>query len=70
MGALVMNLLSVRRLVELLSKVTVLRFEIVVLMKETQARFVTSLVWSISRWWSGAFECELLKCFPRWLEVL
>ena len=34
MGMLDLNLLSVRRLVELLSKVIVLRFEIVILMKE------------------------------------
>ena len=47
MGALDLNLLSVRRLVELLSKVIVLRFEIVILMKEAQAHFVASLVWGI-----------------------
>ena len=34
MGVLDLNLLSVRRLVELLSKVIVLHFEIIVLMKE------------------------------------
>ena len=34
MGALDLNLLSVRRLVELLSKVIVLRFEIIILTKE------------------------------------
>ena len=34
MGVLDLNLLSVRRLVELLSKVIVLRFEIIILMKE------------------------------------
>jgi hypothetical protein len=47
MGALDLNLLSVRRLVELLSKVIILRFEIIILMKEMQARFVTSLIWSV-----------------------
>ena len=47
MGVLDLNLLSVRRLVELLSKVIVLRFEIVILMKEVQVRFVAGLVWGI-----------------------
>jgi hypothetical protein len=47
MGALDLNLLNVRRLVELLSKVIVLRFEIIVLTKEMQARFIASLIWSI-----------------------
>ena len=47
MGALDLNLLSVRRLVELLSKVIVLCFEIVVLTKETQARFIAGFVWSV-----------------------
>ena len=35
MGALNLNLLSVKRLVELLEKVIVLRFDIIVMMKET-----------------------------------
>ena len=70
-----MNLLSVRRLIELLVNMIILRFEIIILTKEAQAHFVTSLVWGIyngnvSRRWSGAFERELLECFLRWLEVL
>jgi hypothetical protein len=40
MGALDLNLLSVRRLVELLSKVIVLRFEIIIITKEALACFV------------------------------
>ena len=47
MGALDLNLLSVRRLVELLSKVIVLYFEIIILTKEMQACFIAGLVWSI-----------------------
>jgi hypothetical protein len=42
-----LNLLSVRRLVELLVKMIVLRFEIIILMKEAQTCFVASLVWGI-----------------------
>jgi len=75
MGALYLNLLSVRRLVELLSKVIILRFEIIILLKEEQARFIAGLVWgvrdgSVSRQWSGAFKGELLECFLGWLGVL
>ena len=47
MGALDLNLLSVRRLVELLTKVIVVRFEIVILMKEAEAHFVAGLVQSV-----------------------
>jgi hypothetical protein len=47
MGALDLNLLSVRRLVKLLSKVIILHFEIIILMKEMQARFIASLIWSV-----------------------
>ena len=47
MGAFDLNLQSVRRLVELLSKVIVLCFEIIILMREAQACFVTGLVWGI-----------------------
>lgn len=38
------DLLSIRRLVELLVKVVILHFEIIVLAKEAQARFVVCLV--------------------------
>ena len=47
MGVLNLNQLSVRRLVELLSKVIVLRFEIVILTKEALSCFITGLVWGI-----------------------
>jgi hypothetical protein len=46
-GALNLNLLSVRRLVELLSKVVVFCFEVIILMKEAHARFISGLVWGI-----------------------
>jgi hypothetical protein len=49
-GVLNLNLLRVRRLVELLAKAIVLRFEIIILTKEAQARFVASLVWGRLRW--------------------
>jgi hypothetical protein len=39
-----LNLLSVRRLVELLAKMIVLRFEKIILTKEAQACFIASLV--------------------------
>jgi hypothetical protein len=70
-----LSLLSVRRLVELLMKVIVLRFEIIILTKEVQVRFIASLIWGIldgnvSRQWSGTFERELLECLPGWLGVL
>ena len=42
-----MNMLSVRRLVELLAKVIVLHFEIIILTKEAQACFVAGLIWGI-----------------------
>jgi hypothetical protein len=42
-----LNPLSVRRLVELLSKVVILHLEIVVLTKESYTHFITSLVWSV-----------------------
>jgi hypothetical protein len=42
-----LNLLSVRRLVELLAKMIILRFEIIILMKEAQACFVASLIWGV-----------------------
>ena len=41
-----LNLMSVRRLVELLAKMIVPCFEIIILM-ESQARFIASLVWGI-----------------------
>jgi hypothetical protein len=47
MGALDLNLLSVRRLAKMLSKVIVLRFEVIILMKEVKARFVAGLVQSV-----------------------
>ena len=42
-----MNLLSVRRLNELLAKVIVLRFEIIILTKEAEACFIAGLIWGI-----------------------
>jgi len=42
-----LNMLSVRRLVELLAKVIVLHFEIIILTKEAQACFVAGLIWGI-----------------------
>ena len=42
-----MNLLSFRRPVELLAKVIILHFEIIILTKEAQAHFVIGLVWGI-----------------------
>lgn len=43
-GARVLNLLSVRRLVELLRKVVVFYFKIIILAKKAEACFVTSLI--------------------------
>ena len=62
MGVLDLNLLSVRRLVELLVKVIVLRLKIVVLAKKAQARFITRLVCRIKdggvlQQRGGAIEC-------------
>ena len=41
------DLLSIRRLVELLAKVVILHFEIIILTKEAQARFVIGLIWGL-----------------------
>ena len=46
-GVLNLNMLSVRRLVELLVKVIVLRLEIIILTKEAQACFVAGLIWGV-----------------------
>jgi len=47
MGALDLNPLSVRRLVELFTKVIVLFFEIIILTKEAQACFIAGLIQSV-----------------------
>ena len=78
-----LNLLSVSRLVELLAKVVILHFEIIVLAKEVQARFVVCLIGSvrdgcigsvrddrISQRRGGIVERKLLEFLPRWFGVL
>ena len=47
MGSFDLNLLSVRRLVELLTKVIILHFKIIILTKEVEVRFVASLIRSV-----------------------
>ena len=42
-----LNLLSNRRLVELLEKVIVLHFDIIILTKEAEVCFIAGLVWGI-----------------------
>lgn len=70
-----LDLLSVRRLVELLVKMVILCLEIVVLVKKAQARFIAHLACSVregcvSRQRGGVVERELLEFLLRWLRVL
>ena len=69
------DLLSIRRLVELLAKVVILHFEIIILVKKAQARFIAWLIGSvrdgrISQQRGGTVERELLEFLPRWFGVL
>ena len=68
------DLLSVKRLVELLAKVVILCLEIIVLAKKAKARFVASLVCgirdgNISQWRGRTTELKLLEFLSRWLEI-
>ena len=70
-----LDLLCVRRLLELLTKMVILCLEIVVLVKKAQARFITRLGCSVregcvSRRRGGVVERELLEFLLRWLRVL
>jgi hypothetical protein len=69
------DLLSVRRLVELLAKVLIIYLEIIVLAKKAQVCFIARLTCSVrdgcvSRRRGGTIEHELLEFLPRWLGVL
>jgi len=73
-GARGSNLLSVRRLVELLRKVVVFCFEIIVLAQKAEACFVTSLICgvrdgNISQRRGRTTKLELLEFLPRRLEI-
>lgn len=68
------DLLSVRRFIELLMKVVIFCFEIIILAKKAEACFVASLVsairdGNISEWRGRTTELELLEFLPRRLGI-